>query len=290
MKKVVILSVCASLMLSSCGTYTGEGAYAGAQIGSVLGSAIGGISDGHHGYHVGTIIGTVGGAVIGGAIGNKADRDMQTRTEERHRRIQEREQNRQSGVESTDTYDDDMYQGGPRKAPNKQNNRVPEGQDDSGFDESNSGDDRIYDFDGSDYNGDYSAQKPVQKVPEAATNGQMKYAPEVEIRNARFVDDNQDGKLSRGEMGKIIFEVYNKGSWPIKDVVPTVIETTGNRHITVSPSVHVEKINPGKGVRYTAIVAADNRLKEGTAKFCASVIVDNREISKISEFNIPTGK
>ena len=69
-----------------------------------------------------------------------------------------------------------------------------------------------------------------------------------------------------------------------------VVEADGNRHLYVSPSIHIEKILPGKGIRYTAVVKADNKLKAGTAKICISVVQGNKAISKVSEFNIPTQK
>ena len=87
----------------------------------------------------------------------------------------------------------------------------------------------------------------------------------------------------------MIFEVYNRGQQTIYDVQPTVVEATGNRHIFVSPGMHVERIEPGQGIRYTAMVKADNKLREGSAKICISVIQgNNHKISKVSEFNIPT--
>lgn len=46
MKKVILLMLCSSLVMGSCDTYTGSGAYAGGSIGSILGSAIGGLSSG----------------------------------------------------------------------------------------------------------------------------------------------------------------------------------------------------------------------------------------------------
>ena len=49
MKKMIFLLLCSSLVLSSCDTYTGSGAYAGGSIGSILGSAIGGLSGGPRG-------------------------------------------------------------------------------------------------------------------------------------------------------------------------------------------------------------------------------------------------
>ena len=49
MKKIMLFVACSSLLLSSCDTYTGSGAYAGATFGSILGSAIGGLSGGPRG-------------------------------------------------------------------------------------------------------------------------------------------------------------------------------------------------------------------------------------------------
>lgn len=69
MKKIMLFVACSSLLLSSCDTYTGGGAYAGATFGSILGSAIGGLSGGPRGSDMGTIIGMAGGAAVGAAIG-----------------------------------------------------------------------------------------------------------------------------------------------------------------------------------------------------------------------------
>ena len=56
MKKVILFMLCSSLLMSSCDTYTGSGAYAGSSIGSILGSAIGGLSGGPRGSDIGTIV------------------------------------------------------------------------------------------------------------------------------------------------------------------------------------------------------------------------------------------
>ena len=50
MKKSMMALTASAVLLSSCGTYTGQGAFAGATFGSVLGSAIGGISGGWRGH------------------------------------------------------------------------------------------------------------------------------------------------------------------------------------------------------------------------------------------------
>lgn len=275
MRKNVITIISLVLLVSSCGTYTGAGAYTGMTLGSILGSAIGGLSDGPRGSDLGTIVGMAGGAVIGATIGNDADQKAKEEVNARRGDVRD-----QRGQEEKDQ---DSY------APNSQAN-INNG---SGFDETNSGDDRIYDFNGSDYNGNYTVQQPTTQMPESSSleksTGGFSYSSFIEIRNARFIDDNQDGIISSGELCKVIFEVINSGQTPLYDVQPTVIEANGNKHIFISPGIHVEKINPHKGIRYTALVKADNRLKDGTAKICIFIIQgDNHKISKVTEFNIPT--
>lgn len=243
MKKMMVWAVGATLLLSSCSSNTGAGAYTGAQFGSILGSAIGGISGGPRGSDIGTIVGMAGGAMIGGAIGNAAD----------------------------------------QKARGEMDNDYPSN---SGFDSTNSGDDRI-DFDGGDAaTGNYEYKQPSSPADNVYTHS----APTVEIRNARFIDADGDETISRGEMCKVVFEVYNNGLQPIYNVVPTVAEMTGNKHIYISQPICVEKIEAYKGVRYTVMVKADNRLKDGTIKLCCSVLQNGETISKVTEFNVETRK
>lgn len=266
MKKVILLMLCSSLVMSSCDTYTGSGAYAGGSIGSILGSAIGGLSGGPRGSDMGTIIGMAGGAVVGAVIGSQADQAQA----DREAAYQQDRVERRSGSDYSNT-------------PVTDNPEI--------FDSNNGGDDRLYDFKGKDYTGDYSAQQPTTSMPSASVEelgARFSYSPTLEIVNARFVDDNEDNCLNRNETCKVIFEIVNRGHEPVYDVVPTVVETTGNKHIFISPSIHVEKISPGSGVRYTAMVKADRKLKDGMARFCVSVIHEGKSISKVNEFNIPT--
>lgn len=266
MKKVILLMLCSSLVMSSCDTYTGSGAYAGGSIGSILGSAIGGLSGGPRGSDMGTIIGMAGGAVVGAFIGSQADQAQA----DREAAYQQDRVERRSGSDYSNT-------------PVTDNPEI--------FDSNNGGDDRLYDFKGKDYTGDYSAQQPTTSMPTATVEelgARFSYSPTLEIVNARFVDDNEDNCLNRNETCKVIFEIVNRGHAPVYDVVPTVVETTGNKHIFISPSIHVEKISPGSGIRYTAMVKADRKLKDGMARFCVSVIHEGKSISKVNEFNIPT--
>lgn len=294
MKKLLVIALCSTLVFSSCDTYTGSGAYAGGSIGSILGSAIGGLSGGPRGSDMGTIIGMAGGAAVGAIIGSQADQQQAQRESEYRQARRERQERMQRSHNYDDTYgySSNSNNTGSNQVDSYTNGtNVPSVNSPEIFDSTNSGDDRLYDFNGKDYTGNYSAQQPTTQMPSATVEelgARLSYSPTLEIVNARFVDDNENNMLDRNETCKLIFEVMNRGNQPVYDVVPTVIETTGNKHIFISPSIHIEKIDAGSGVRYTAMVKADKKLKDGSARFCVSVIHGNKAISKVNEFNIPT--
>ena len=255
MKKILVVSLGALLLLSSCGTYTGTGAYVGGSFGSIIGSAVGGIAGGWRGSDIGSLIGLAGGAAVGAAIGSAADKAEQQKYEEyRNARDQRR-------VPVRPQYD----------------NR---GNDDSGFDQTNSGDDRLYGF-GEDFS----------TVDEMHISTLEMRSNPLEIRNAHLIDATRDGMLSRGEEIRMVFEIYNNSQKPVFQVLPMVSEITGNKHIHVSENVLVESIMPGRGIRYTAVIKADNRLKNGEAVIRIGVLHQNKEVASQSrEFPIQTIK
>ena len=289
MKKIAILSLCGVMLLGACTTYTGTGAYAGATLGSVVGSAIGGIAGGPRGSDIGTLVGMAGGAAVGGAIGAQADKKEQERRDYEDRRFERKyREHRAAATRGNDSYyggDDAYYDGGDERY----------GGDESGFDPTNSGDDVLYDFQGSDYTGNYTAATPEDVTPEVRYDGlpraRQQPAVPLEVRGARFVDDNQDRSLNAGELSKVIFEVYNISQEPVYDVQPIVVETTGNKHVGISSTVHVERIVPGKGVRYTAMVKAGKRLKDGELAFRVYAVTGNHDVaSNVSELKIRSRK
>lgn len=244
----------AALLLSSCGTYTGTGAYTGGMFGSIIGSAIGGISGGPRGSDVGTLIGMAGGAVVGAAIGNAADQRVY---EERAARAEARAEARaQARADAREHY---RQQGFGNRQFGK------DGGNDQYYGNDGQADDRI-DFESGKDNNSYTPNSATAPVGlNAERDG-------LSISNVRFVDGNgNDNQIGANELCKISFEVRNNTSRPIYNVRPQVIETSGNRHIRVSQSICVEQINPGRGVRYTAMVKADSRLRNGTATFRVSV-------------------
>ena len=221
MKKLVVLSLGAALLFSSCGTYAEAGATTGGWFGSIIGSAIGGIAGGPRGSDVGTLIGMAGGAVVGAAIGQAADEAQQKKMEERYQYNMER---RQAERPSVGTY--------------------------------------------------YDRNLEV-----------------LEIRRPMLMDTSRDQILSRGEEARVVFEIFNTSNKPVYRITPSVVEVTGNKHIDVSDNVMIESIEPGKGIRYTALIRADNRLRDGEAVFRIGVFQGNREqASQTREFRIQTSK
>lgn len=277
MKKSVILSLAAVMLLGGCGSYTGSGALTGATLGSV----IGGIAGGPRGSDVGTLVGMAGGAVVGGAVGAQADKQVQERREYDDERFERKYREHREAATRGSGY-------GTR-------DRGGDYGDESGFDPTGSGDDVLYDFQGADYTGDYTATHP-RDVTTTVGYGEMR-APRrtagmpLEVRNARFVDGNQDRRLNAGELCKVIFEVYNVSQDVVTDVQPMVVETTGNKRVGISNTIHVERILPGKGVRYTAMVKAGKKLKAGKLTFRVYAVTGNHEVvSNVSEFNIVATK
>lgn len=272
----------AALLVSSCTTGAGAGAYAGSSFGSVLGSAIGGIVGGPHGSDVGTIFGMAGGAVVGGALGDAAEKAQ-------HRSAQQ--------------YDDDTYASG------NSGNYVGDDFDPSQMvDNSNSGDDRI-DFGAPSSLGANApmsnapmSNAPMANVPMSnASSSQSVDASRVEqiyanaksdgkltIRNVRFADSNGDGMLSGDEIGKVSFEIYNETAAPIYNFDPSVVEAEANKRIYISPSVRVENIMPGQGLRYTATVKADRRIKDGEIRLLVSAQKEGKPISYVTVVKVAT--
>ena len=252
MKKVIVYSLVGAMLLSSCST-TESGASNGAFFGSILGSAIGGITGGYRGSDIGTIVGMAGGAVVGAAIGQASEKEEQRKYDEYMRRRNDR-----SGFD-----------------PNNG------GNDQSGFDPNNGGDDRIV----------MEEEVPSQTVTldelKRMEGFNVNINESIHLRHEDFSDANGDGFITPGEECKVSFEIMNNSDVEIFDVIPTVIETTGNKHIHISPTVRIESIRPHQGVRYTATVLADKRLKDGNAVIRVTVTQGRNDIASMAkEFNI----
>lgn len=281
MKKGSVIMMGAALLVSSCTTGAGAGAYAGSSLGSVLGSAIGGIVGGPHGSDVGTIFGMAGGAVVGGALGDAAEKAQRR---------------------SAQQYDDDTYTSGNSRSYSNGGNSANYVGDDFDpsqmVDNSNSGDDRI-DFGAPSSSGanatmGNASMSNAPSTPSVDASrveqiyGKAKSDGKLTIRNVRFADSNGDGLLSGDEIGRVSFEIYNETDAPIYNFDPSVVEAEANKRIYISPSVRVENIMPGQGLRYTATVKADRRIKDGEIRLLVSAQKEGKPISYVTVVKVAT--
>ena len=267
MKKIAIMALSFALLASSCSNNTGTGTAAGAQFGSIIGSAIGGLTGGRYGRDLGTVIGMAGGAAAGAAIGSAADK----------------KQKRQMEEYKQEAYDQYQQQQGqyPQERQFPQQGQYPRQQ----------GDDRI------DFDAPGPRDSDAARAPGATRNDnwqgsiieQLSPDTSIEIRNVRFVTAAQDGIIRSGEQCQLIFEIMNLSGETIRDVRPTVTDITNNKYLHISPNLLIESIAPHSGVRYTANIMADKKLKDGEAVIRVSVNHGELEVStQTQEFTVTT--
>ncbi|MCD8289266.1 MAG: hypothetical protein LUC26_05055 [Prevotella sp.] len=264
-KTVLLLLIAAAVLFSSCGA-----ALTGAYLGGSLGSAIGGISNGPRGHDVGMLIGTLGGAAVGAAIETaqeekaaKARATDQQRYQEEKARLAANRQARQAGDYANDNYANDNY---------------------------------VDDYAYGDYADDYASGDDVVDIDfgegstvEAIDNGNAGKAA-IELQNIRFIDADGTNTISRGEQCQITFEIYNAGDATALNIEPQVSEVSTGGKIAVSPAILIESLAAGKGIRYTARLAADNTLRDGSADFEIRITLDGEPTDAGVEFSIPTSR
>lgn len=283
MKKYSVMIMSAALVASSCTTGAGTGAYAGSSLGSVLGSAIGGIAGGPRGSDIGTIFGMAGGAVVGAAVGDAATKQ--------HHQDQDDTYMPSSNNNNKPVYEQPYSNNQPSYSNNQQ--PVDDIDPTQMVDTTNSGDDRI-DFDVNtsstlpNNNPDTSVSMDAGKVEQIYGANKAAESGKITIKNVRFVETAEHNVLHGGEVGKVMFEMYNETQAPIYNFMPTVVEADGNKRIYISPSVRVENIMPGQGLRYTATVKADKRIKDGEIRLLVSAQRDGKPISYVTVVKVAT--
>ena len=284
-----LIITCSTAVLSSC-TTTGAGAMTGAMFGGVIGSSIGGIGGGYRGSNVGTLVGMAAGAATGAAIGAAAEAKEREAEAEfiREERESVREHYRSLGINNAKPDDTDDVYGAPRRS------------DASGYSSDPVYDDRIEltpstnnptptTTTGSTPTINISSTPVTTTVPAAVVEVSETSAvitTPIKIENARFINEQNTTHIAKGELVKISFEIRNMSDAAINNVVPVVKETTGNKHLLISPSTLVERLAAHKAIRYTAYVSAEKTLKTGTAHFVIAVYSDNNQISNTIEFDV----
>ena len=117
------------------------------------------------------------------------------------------------------------------------------------------------------------------------------YKQGMEIRNIQIVEARRDGFFTRGEELTVVFEILNHGDHAVRGITPLVEEVTGNKHVHISPSLLVDRIEAHQGVRYTARVLADRGLRNGEIVIRVGVAEGPKIVqSQLYDFAIPTAK
>lgn len=234
------------MLLSSCYT-TGQGALTGAHFGSMVGGILGGLNGGWRGHEVGTLVGMAAGAASGAAVGHATEQSRKNKIEKYHRNMEQRTYAQQ---------------------------RSNQNYDESGFNESNSGNDVI----------DFSPSSNNDNAYYGTSAGTLT------VSNIRFNDEDKDYKLSRKEKGEVSFELTNNSGRPIFNVMPVISAADGNKHILISPSAKIEAIAPGKSIRYTAMIIGDGSLKAGDTNFNIDIYAGAEQVGETVGFTITTIK
>ena len=147
---------------------------------------------------------------------------------------------------------------------------------------------------------EYEQASPAKRTPErtadygrdynSATQSTDASESPLALRNLRFVGQDGNETINRGEICTLVFELANASGRTIYDVVPYIHELAGNEHIEISPSTSIEAIANGDAIRYTATLKADSRLKAGTATFRIAVSTDGSEFIRLRDFSVATAK
>lgn len=298
MKKVFVYAMAGALLMSSCGSYTASGAYTGSMLGSILGSAIGGLNDGPRGSDWGSILGMAGGAVVGAAVGSAADRAQEERVQQKRAEVQDRIARKSGG--NYGRYDNDNYgsygsgnygsYGNGAGYDSDYNYGQLNGSNGNAveYDPSNSGDDRIEFKSGNGNNFNDASTGAVGSSFSSSTSN-LDTSTGLVVSNVRILDDNRNQQLESNEVMRLVFEVRNFTNRPLRDVRPHVVEVTGAKNIFVSPDARVESLAPGKGIRYTAMVKAGKRVKNGEIVLRVQATQGNGQLqSNVEEISIPT--
>lgn len=146
----------------------------------------------------------------------------------------------------------------------------------------------------------YEQTSPSKRKPErtadygrnynSATQDTDAATSPLTLHNLRFVGQDGNDAINRGEICTLVFELANASGRTIYDVVPYIHELAGNEHIEISPSTSIEAIANGDAIRYTATLKADSRLKAGTATFRIAVSTDGSEFIRLRDFSVATAK
>ncbi len=249
MKKILTLIISSLLILTSCSTSSTSTVFGGALFGGMIGSAVGGISGGPRGSSIGTLIGGAAGAVAGVAVDNALEKTAQTYYGDAN--------------VAKDTYNDNRRANGMRNMNTKE----------------------TYDPVYNDIVDLKMPQAHVESTDSAVLFPNTQHP--IYIENTHFLNSTATPHIAQNEMVSIQFEIRNISETTITNVVPVVIETTGNKRLQISPATLIEQVPGGTALRYSTFVKAQDNLKSGTAHFDIYITANGALVSQKVSFDVP---
>ena len=109
-------------------------------------------------------------------------------------------------------------------------------------------------------------------APTATLSGMRR---DVRVTNVTFRDSSGDGVLQPGEAAIVSYDIINVTPRAISLLVPRMELSAQTKRIHISPMQNIVDVPSGEGVRYSATLTADSRLKSGEAQLTLYLSGDN---------------
>lgn len=109
------------------------------------------------------------------------------------------------------------------------------------------------------------------------------------IQNIRFIDQNRNQVIDKGEKCHLIFEISNSGFITAYRVSPILTIVNGDE-LTLSTPSQVKMLMPGEVIIYDIIIHADRRLSSGFSTLRIDISDRNGYYADYRQFTLNTQK
>ena len=223
MKKVLISLAMSLLLLASCANGFLRGGDPGAiQVGSIIGATVGSVIGTNMNNWNGYALGAMVGSVTGAVVANEVTKPHDNQYIEN-----DYANNSQPIVNQYNTADQNNISDQNINKYSNTNQSINMNQDNKGV--------------ASDYR---------DRVSD--TN--------LDVRNIRFVDQNRNRIINKGETCHLIFDVYNSGNVTAYAVRPVVTIVDGEKNLAISVPPMVRMLMQGEVVMYDVVLRAPKNI------------------------------
>jgi len=251
MKKVLISLAMSSLLFASCADGFLRGGDPGAiQVGSIIGATVGSVIGNNMNHWNGYALGAMVGSVTGAVVANEATKPHNDQYIEN-----DYANNSQPIVNQDNTIGQNTI-----ACQNQNINQYPNTNQSINTNQDNKGV-------ASDYR---------DRVSD--TN--------LDVRNIRFVDQNRNKIINKGETCHLIFDVYNSGNVTAYAVRPVVTIVDGEKDLAISVPPMVKMLMQGEVVMYDVVLRAPKTIHNTFTTFRIEVHDRNGYSNNYRQFSI----